>query len=130
MTQKGKKKPTNRGKRRVNGLNTSTAASRIIDAHYEAAGVRKVWTLERINRLARALNLTFYEVASLLGMPHTAFKTFAEKRQLGGPTCVLLTLIERTMLSGVYNDTIDLFNFETHGRPKDPKGKELHPSEA
>ena len=129
VTKREKKNPTNKGKR-VNGLNSSTAASRLIDAHYETRGVRKVWTFARIKRLARALNLTLYEVASLIGMPHSSFVTYAEKRQLGGPTCVLLTLLEHTLLSGVYSDTIDLFNFDTHGRPKDTEREGVHTREA
>jgi hypothetical protein len=115
-----KKGPT----RTINGAGSSTAASKIIDAHYEEQGVRKVWSMRRVERLARTLNLTLQEIASLVAYPHSVFLGQLNKGKLSGPTCVLLTLIEHAYLSDIVHDTIDLFNFD--GRPKNTKGDGVH----
>ncbi len=103
----------------VNGNDTSTSASRVIDAHYNEKGVRDVWTLDRVERMARALNITVPEISSIIAYPHSIFLDRLKRRKVNGPACVLLTLIEHAFLSGVLPDTIDLFNFNENGRPKD-----------
>lgn len=117
-----KKGPT----RSINGARSSTTASRIIDAHYEEKGIRRMWNLGRTERLARTLNLTIPEIASIVAYPHPDFLRQLEKGKLNGPTCVLLTLIEHAYLNDLVNDTVDLFNFD--GRSEDIKGNGLYSS--
>ena len=115
-----KKGPT----RTINGAGSSTAASKIIDTHYEERGIRRVWNLQRTERLAKALNLTLQEISSLVAYAHSVFMGQLKKGKLSGPTCVLLTLIEHAYLQDVVHDTIDLFNFD--GGLKDTEGDGLH----
>ncbi len=120
MPKRMKKGPT----RSINGARSSTTASRIIDAHYEEKSIRRLWNLGRAERLARALNLTLPEIASIIAYPHPDFLRQIEKGKLNGPACVLLTLIEHAYLNDLVHDTVDLFNF--HGRPEDIKGDGVH----
>jgi hypothetical protein len=101
--------------RPTNGVISSTAASKIIDTHYEISSIRNMWTTERVNRLAKMLNFTLGEISSILAHPHKDFMAKLKKRQLSGPACVLLTLIEHTMLGELLGDTVDIFNFNTNG---------------
>jgi len=99
----------------INGEATSTAASRLIDAHYETANVRSIWDKKRVERLAKSFNFTIYELASLCGIEHKEFVRSMHANNLRMPVCILLTLLENTFLSKVFPDTIDLFDFSNDG---------------
>lgn len=112
--------------RSINGAGSSTTASRVIDTHYEEKGIRRMWNLARAERLARTLNLTLFEISSIIAYPHPDFLRQLEKGKLNGPACVLLSLIEHAYLNDLVNDTVDLFNFD--GRSENTKRDGLHVS--
>ena len=126
MTKRKTEKRKTTKRKPTSGRGSSTAASRIIDAHYEERNIRRIWTTERVERLARGLNLTMSEVASILAIPYWRFNTLLKERNLNGPACVLLTLIENAYLGDLLHDTIELFNF--NGRPEDTEGDGVHDS--
>ena len=113
MTNPKTTKTTKTTTKRVTSLGAgpTTSASKVIDAHYETHEIREIWTTSRVERLARSLNLTMQEVSSVLAIPYWRFNTLLKKRNLSGPTCVLLTLIEHAYMGDLVHDTIDLFNF-------------------
>ena len=108
---------------------TNTPASLVIDAHYERLNIRRRWDKKRLERICGFLQVTKYELASLIGVKHTIFDWKYRDGKLSTSAYLLLTILESKYLSEYVNDTIkDLFNF--YGRPRCTKRDGNHTAEA
>lgn len=86
-----------------------TPASLLFDLHYAKLGIIPRWDWDRFNRLARFLNITIGELASLVLLPHSYLRStaFPLHNRLPGSTCLLLTLIEAQMMKSYTDDIIE-----------------------
>ncbi|MCW5549984.1 MAG: hypothetical protein KIT44_13555 [Opitutaceae bacterium] len=83
-----------------------TDATRQIDLHYAQLGIIARWDWERYTRLALFLNLTVYELASYILMPHSAVRRGQRDNRFPGPACLLLTLLEARATEAYGGDVI------------------------
>ena len=74
-------------------LHASPASLRF-DIHYARLGVIARWDWQRYVRLAAFLNLTVYELGSLICLPHSRVTLTQKKNKFPGPAALLLTLLE------------------------------------
>jgi|11_taG_2_1085331.scaffolds.fasta_scaffold07657_2 hypothetical protein len=124
MTTKKKKTPrtkTVQTKKKLRYINqpSNTTASLIIDSHYAKLNIKERWNQERVERLCGFLRITLGELASLLGVSHGWWKTHIHStKNLSGPICILLTIIETHFMSEYTKDVVtNLFDF--NGKQKD-----------
>jgi len=84
-----------------------------MDAHYERIRIKHRWDKPRVDRLCGFLRMNYGELASLLHMAHGEFKRrVLSPKQLPGPLCLLLTIMEHRYLHNYTKDTIaNPFNF-------------------
>jgi hypothetical protein len=106
IRQKGRLKNPN--------LSSNTAASLVIDAHYAKLRIRERWTAERIERLCAFLRISVGELGSLLGVQHGWWREHIKStKPLGGPVCILLTIIEARFMKDFTKDVItNIFSFD------------------
>jgi hypothetical protein len=89
----------------------------LIETHYERLRIKKRWDKKRLERLCGYLQVTKYELASLVGVPHTIFDWRYSIGKLSTSAYLMLTILESRYLKEYVKDTIqDLFNF--YGRPR------------
>jgi len=85
---------------------SSTPGSHMVDIHYKQMGIDKLWTTARVARMCRYLNITEYELASLIMLPHKDMKNYLEKGRFPGIVCWCLTLMELCLLPEKMKDSI------------------------
>lgn len=122
------------------GRPTQTPASLNIDLHYAKLHVWERWTFDRYVRLAKFLNLTLYELASLACLDHRQIPILENRNRLfkGGARdrsgALVLTLLEAFVCKQHTNDIVaDVFpDLNTaHGNPSNPQGAFVrNPSES
>jgi hypothetical protein len=90
-----------------------TVASVYIDAHYATLGLIDRWTWDKYTRFCEILRWTPYEVASLVGMPHTAVDRFQHNDMLTGPGALAwaihLTNLEWTLMKDYVAGAVNPF---------------------
>ena len=120
------------GAHRINNIQTSTTASRIVDLHYENLNIRGIWDRKRVERLCSCTRFTIGELSSLIGYEHRFFERNLNCGRLSLPVCILLTLIENHTIGHLVPDAIpDLLNFfPDDGRPEGTESEELHEQSA
>jgi len=94
------------GKGDTNPDDTSTPVSVLVDIHYAKLGVQGAWNRERVLRLCGWLQLTRYELASLIMLPHKQMDKYMAKDIFPGPAALLLSILENHLMSGVLQDAI------------------------
>lgn len=92
------------------GTPHQTPASLMFEAHYAQLRLVERWSWERYARLCNFLQMTPYEVASLVMLRHTAIPLYHRRGVLRGrdarPVAMLLTLIEAHCLQNWTSDVI------------------------
>src|SRR5690348_14518707 len=90
-----------------------TATTTLIDIHYSNLRIAERWTWERFERLCSVLQLTPYELASLVCMPHDSVGKLREHGRIPGSVSgggraigMLLTLLEARILKKTVPDVI------------------------
>jgi hypothetical protein len=83
-----------------------TPGSFSIDLHYAKLGICARWDWDRYTRLATFLNLTPWELASLICLSHSACDTAQKRNKFRGPECMVLTLLEAQVLKNFSADII------------------------
>lgn len=107
--KKTTKAKTKTGKRKKES--SDTAASLLIDCHYEKIGVRRVWNRDRVERMCSFLRMTYHELGSLVGVKNLDQKIL-KTRKLPLSVCLLLTLVESQFMGRHIPDPIiNLFKF-------------------
>lgn len=88
-----------------------TVASRLVDTHFARLGLVQRWTWDRFIRLANFLEMTPWELASMVMLKHDAVESYKRRSQLPvrnpQPTAFLLTLIESRAMKGWTTDIIE-----------------------
>ena len=101
-----------------------TVTSDLIDLRYARKGAVYRWDWERYLRLAKFLNYTTAELASVIALPHAQMERCERNNRFAGPACILLTLIEAKALKGYSDDIIeDLFTYDS---PQGSDGQGMH----
>lgn len=86
-----------------------TSASLLILARYAKLNIRSRWDKKRVDRLCRFLNITRFELETLIG---SKVERVDDGKILNMTTCLLLTLLESTYLRNYTKDVIqNIFNF-------------------
>lgn len=86
-----------------------TSASLLISARYAKLNIRSRWSKKRVDRLCRFLNITRFELETLVG---SKVERVDDGKMLNMTTCLLLTLLESTYLKNYTKDVVDnIFNF-------------------
>ena len=95
------------------GSKNATPGSRLIDLHYQRLFIYERWTWERFDRLAAALKITPYELASIVGLPHKCVAKWEYKTQMplsqhngGLGVALCLTVLEAHILAAFTEDII------------------------
>jgi len=89
---------------KINGEETSTLLSRIVDNHYLRLNLKTLWTPERVNRMCGYLRWTVYELSSMINLPHTDMKKYLAKGTFPDTVCWSLTFIEVCLMPNVLKD--------------------------
>jgi hypothetical protein len=82
-----------------------TATSLQFELHYAKLGIIARWDWDRYCRLASFLNITLYELASLINWTHRGVEVAKENNRFPSPVCLLLTLLEAQVMH-MYTDDI------------------------
>lgn len=80
----------------VNPEETSTASSLLCDTHYAKLGIQGAWDQARVLRLCGIMQVTQYELASLILLSHRQMDNFMERDLFPGTVCLLFTVMENT----------------------------------
>lgn len=94
------------------GSKLATPASLKIDLHYAHQQIWERWTWERFVRLAKFLNVTIGELASIACMPHRALEAFERRNRIYAgvspdrATALVLTLLEAHLASEFTLDVV------------------------
>ena len=78
----------------VNPSETATPSSLLCDIHYAKIRVQGIWDPERVLRLCGLLQLTRYELASLVHYPHQQMKKSMDRGLFPGTVCLLFSILE------------------------------------
>lgn len=95
-----------------------TSTTLRIDLHYAKLGILVRWDWARYTRLARFLNLTIYELASIICLSHYAARTARSRNTFPGPAALLLTLLEAEAMMAYTDDVIRNPLPNLHDQPK------------
>ena len=85
--------------------------SHIIDQHYEALGIKKIWDERRVKRMANFMRITRRDLASLINMPYNIFNQMILQGNISGPAALMLTIIENQVMGEFAPDTINIWEF-------------------
>lgn len=85
----------------------------LIDIHYSNLRISERWDWQRIQRLCSFLQVTEYELASLVLMPHEWVEKFKQRDQMpcavaggGRAVAMILTILEARVLKRLTKDVI------------------------
>lgn len=87
------------GKGVVNPAKNATPSSLLCDIHYAKLGLQGAWSPERVLRLCGLLQLTRYELASLIHFPHQQMDKGMEAEIFPGTVCLLLSILENQFVA-------------------------------
>lgn len=76
------------------------------DLHYAKLGIIARWDWDRYTRLAKFLDLTVHELASLICLRHRHLDLAQRDNVFPGPAALLLTLVEAQAMSAYTKDVI------------------------
>lgn len=80
----------------------ATPSSTLCDTHYAMLGIQGAWDSDRVLRLCGLLQMTRYELASLMMFPHRQMKKCMETGLFPGTVCLMMTLVENTCVPKGY----------------------------
>ena len=96
-------------KKRSRRKSDATSASLLISCHYQKLKIKERWDKARVDRLCRFLNITRYELETLVG---GKVDRVDEGKRLSMSVCLILTMIEATYLGNYATDIItNIFDF-------------------
>lgn len=92
------------------GSRHQTPASVYIDAHYHTLELTRRWSWFRYTRLCNRINMTPYELGSLVMLSHASIAAFEKKKvmdkRIARPVALLLTLFEAHLFGEMLHDVI------------------------
>lgn len=94
--------PRTFGRGLVNSTGGETPASVLCDTHYAKIGVQAAWDPERVLRLCGLLQLTRYELASMILFPHAQMKQCMKEGLFPGTVCLMFSIIENQFVPEGY----------------------------
>ena len=95
------------GRGTVNPAENATPSSLLCDIHYAKIRVQSVWDPERVLRLCGLLQLTRYELASLIHYPHQQMDKSMKAEVFPGTVCLMFSILENQFVaSGHLMDSI------------------------
>ena len=107
------------------GSKHRTPRSYTFDLHYADLGVISRWDRDRYYRLCSFLQLTPYELASMICWPHSQVDSAVANSKFPGPVALLLTLVEAQVMQNYTRDVI-LNPLPSNGPSRGPQKEELH----
>jgi hypothetical protein len=89
----------------------TTPASVAIDAHYAINLINERWNFDRYAKLCAFIQMTPYELASLVMMPHSWINEYRRTKLMPAksaarPICLLLTIVEAHWLRNYSRDIV------------------------
>lgn len=104
-----------------------TPRSQLFDLHWCKLGVHRRWSDEQFIRLANFCNLTPYELASYVGIPHREIERFLERGgRLVGPAAIWLSFVEHQLIGSLTNNTVAVTGPPLHDSPAPDQKVQAH----
>jgi hypothetical protein len=103
-----------------------TPASLAVELHYRKLDLQDKWNERRITRLCGFIRINRVELAALIGVPFQTFERQISRRKVNFSACILLSILEHTIIGDYVDDTIPNVITESYGKLKHTQEVRLH----
>jgi len=103
-----------------------TPASLAVEIHYKKLDLQDKWNERRISRLCGFIRINRMELAALIGVPFQTFQRQLSRRKINFSACILLTILEHSIIGDYVDDTIPNVIMEPYGKLRHTQEVRMH----